>query len=97
MAKAKKTKDDKNDGLGFEAELFKAADKLRGNMEPSDYKHVALGLIFLKYISDAFEAKHQALREEDAQAAEDKDEYLAENVFWVPKEARWSHLQASAK
>ncbi len=83
--------------LGFEAELFKAADKLRGNMEPSDYKHVALGLIFLKYISDAFEAKHKALLAEDAQAAEDKDEYLADNVFWVPKEARWSHLQAGAK
>ena len=83
--------------LGFEAELFKAADKLRGDMEPSDYKHVALGLIFLKYISDAFEAKHQALLAEDAQAAEDKDEYLADNVFWVPKEARWSHLQANAK
>lgn len=83
--------------LGFEANLFKAADKLRGNMEPSDYKHVALGLIFLKYISDAFEAKHTALLAEDAQAAEDKDEYLADNVFWVPKEARWSHLQANAK
>ena len=88
----------KNGGtLGFEAEMFKAADKLRGNMEPSDYKHVALGLIFLKYISDAFEAKHKALLAEDAQAAEDKDEYLADNVFWVPKEARWSHLQANAK
>ncbi|MGC9237907.1 MAG: type I restriction-modification system subunit M, partial [Thiomonas sp.] len=72
-------------------------DKLRGNMEPSDYKHVALGLIFLKYISDAFEAKHKALLAEDALAAEDKDEYLADNVFWVPKEARWSHLQANAK
>jgi type I restriction enzyme M protein len=83
--------------LGFEADLFKAADKLRGNMEPSDYKHVALGLIFLKYISDAFESKHKALLAEDAQAAEDKDEYLADNVFWVPKEARWSHLQANAK
>ena len=83
--------------LGFEADLFKAADKLRGNMEPSDYKHVALGLIFLKYISDAFEAKHKALLAEDAQAAEDKDEYLADNVFWVPKEARWSYLQANAK
>lgn len=83
--------------LGFEADLFKAADKLRGNMEPSDYKHVALGLIFLKYISDAFEAKHKALLAEDAQAAEDKDEYLADNVFWVPKEARWSNLQANAK
>ncbi len=88
----------KNGGnLGFEAEMFKAADKLRGNMEPSDYKHVALGLIFLKYISDAFEARHQALLAEDAQAAEDKDEYLADNVFWVPKEARWSRLQANAK
>ena len=83
--------------LGFEAELFKAADKLRGNMEPSDYKHVALGLIFLKYISDAFEARHAALLAEDVAAAEDKDEYLADNIFWVPKEARWSHLQANAK
>lgn len=83
--------------LGFEADLFKAADKLRGNMEPSDYKHVALGLIFLKYISDAFEARHQALLAEDPQAAEDRDEYLADNVFWVPKEARWSHLQANAR
>jgi type I restriction enzyme M protein len=82
---------------GFEAELFKTADKLRGNMEPSDYKHVALGLIFLKYISDAFEAKHRTLLEEDARAAEDKDEYLADNVFWVPKEARWSHLKANAR
>ena len=91
--------DSKNNGgnLGFEAELFKAADKLRGNMEPSDYKHIALGLIFLKYISDAFKAKHKALLAEDAQAAEDKDEYLADNVFWVPKEARWSHLQDNAK
>ncbi|MBQ7625985.1 MAG: type I restriction-modification system subunit M N-terminal domain-containing protein, partial [Rhodocyclaceae bacterium] len=83
--------------LGLEAELFKAADKLRGNMEPSDYKHVVLGLIFLKYISDAFEARHAALLAEDAQAAEDPDEYLAENIFWVPPQARWSRLQASAK
>jgi len=91
--------DSKSNGgnLGFEAELFKAADKLRGNMEPSDYKHVALGLIFLKYISDAFTAKHKALLAEDAYLAEDKDEYLADNVFWVPKEARWSHLRANAK
>lgn len=83
--------------LGFEAELFKAADKLRGNMEPSDYKHVALGLIFLKYISDAFESRHAELLADDPQAAEDKDEYLADNIFWVPKEARWSHLKASAR
>jgi len=83
--------------LGFEAQLFLAADKLRKNLKPSDYKHVALGLIFLKHISNAFEARHKTLLDEDPAAAEDPDEYLAENVFWVPKEARWSHLQASAK
>lgn len=97
MAQKDTAKNGNGGNLGFEADLFKAADKLRGNMEPSDYKHVALGLIFLKYISDAFEAKHKALLGEDAQAAEDKDEYVADNVFWVPKEARWSHLQANAK
>ena len=97
MANGDSSKNGNGGNLGFEAEMFKAADKLRGNMEPSDYKHVALGLIFLKYISDAFEAKHKALLAEDALAAEDKDEYLAENVFWVPREARWSHLQAHAK
>jgi type I restriction enzyme M protein len=95
---AKPEKRNGNGGnLGFEAQLFLAADKLRKNLEPSDYKHVALGLIFLKYISNAFEAKRTALLAEDAAAAEDPDEYLAENVFWVPKVARWSHLQASAK
>ena len=81
---------------GYEAELWAMADKLRGNMEPSDYKHVALGLIFLKYISDAFEAKRTELLKEEFANAEDPEEYLAENVFWVPKEARWSHLQARA-
>lgn len=83
--------------LGFEADLFKAADKLRGNMEPSDYKHVALGLIFLKHISDSFEAKRTELLADYPDGAEDPDEYAAENVFWVPKQARWSHLQANAK
>ena len=83
--------------LGFEAQLWAAADKLRGNMEPSDYKHVALGLIFLKYISDAFEAKRAALLTDALADPEDPEEYLAENVFWVPKAARWSHLQARAK
>ncbi len=100
MAMSKRVKAaEKNNGgtLGFEAELFKTADKLRGNMEPSDYKHVALGLIFLKYISDAFEARHAELLKEDPKAAEDKDEYLADNIFWVPKEARWSHLRANAR
>jgi len=87
----------KGGDLGFEADLFKAADKLRGNMEPSDYKHVALGLIFLKHISDSFEAKRAELLANYPDGAEDPDEYSAENVFWVPKEARWSHLQANAK
>lgn len=88
----------KNGGnLGFEAELFLAADKLRKNLEPSDYKHVVLGLIFLRHISGTFEAKRAALLAEDPQSAEDQDEYLAENVFWVPKEARWTYLQANAK
>jgi type I restriction enzyme M protein len=86
-----------NGDLVFTAELFKAADKLRGNLEPSEYKHVALGLIFLKYISDAFEAQHAKLTADAHADAEDPEEYLAENVFWVPKEARWSYLQANAK
>src|SRR5262245_23242991 len=92
-----KTKNGNGSILGFEAQLFAAADKLRKNLEPSDYKHVALGLIFLKYISNAFEAKRAALLAEDPAAAEDPDEYLAENVVWVPKEARWSHPQDNAK
>ena len=93
---AKQT-NDVGSSLGFEAQLWAAADKLRGNMEPSDYKHVALGLIFLKYISDAFEAKRGDLLAEELADPEDPEEYLAENVFWVPKAARWSHLQARAK
>ena len=100
MAKAKSISSNGNGNganVGFESELFKAADKLRGNMEPSDYKHVALGLIFLKYISDAFESKHSQLFKDDPGSAEDPDEYLAENIFWVPKDARWSHLRANAK
>lgn len=84
--------------MGFEAQLWAAADALRNNMDAAEYKHVVLGLIFLKYISDAFEAKHTQLQAEVAQGAdpEDPDEYKAEGIFWVPKEARWSHLQASA-
>ena len=98
MAKSSAKKQNNDDAnLGFEAQLWATADKLRGNMEPSDYKHVALGLIFLKYISDAFEAKRAELLQEELADAEDPEEYLAENVFWVPKEARWSHLQAKAK
>ncbi|MBK9262335.1 MAG: SAM-dependent DNA methyltransferase [Polyangiaceae bacterium] len=85
--------------LGFEAKLWQAADKLRNNMDAAEYKHVVLGLIFLKYISDAFEEKHAALLADKKSGAdaEDPDEYRADNIFWVPKEARWSHLQANAK
>lgn len=83
--------------LGFEADLFKAADKLRGNLEPSEYKHVTLGLIFLKYISDAFEIQHAKLEAEDYADPEDPEEYLAARVFWVPDIARWSNLKANAR
>ena len=95
--KATERTNDNGATTGYEAELWAMADKLRGNMEPSDYKHVALGLIFLKYISDAFEAKRAQLLNEEMADAEDPEEYLAQNVFWVPKDARWSHLQAKAK
>jgi type I restriction enzyme M protein len=72
--------------LGFEATLWATADKLRGNLDAADYKHVVLGLIFLKYISDAFEEKHAQLCAEQKKTGanpEDRDEYLAENIFWV--------------
>jgi type I restriction enzyme M protein len=96
--RARATSDKARGGdLGFEAELFKAADKLRGNMEPSDYKHVALGLIFLKHISDSFEVKRTELLADYPDGAEDRDEYAADNVFWVPPTARWSHLRTNAK
>src|SRR3979411_1914327 len=83
--------------LGFEAELWKAADALRSNMDAAEYKHVVLGLIFLKYISDAFEEHHGELLAERGADPEDPDEYRAENIFWVPLAARWSHLQKKAK
>jgi type I restriction enzyme M protein len=92
---------DSTANLGFEAKLWLAADKLRNNMDAAEYKHVVLGLIFLKYISDSFEEHRAKLVAGDGDFAganpEDKDEYLAANVFWVPKEARWAHLQANAK
>src|SRR5579859_3133135 len=83
--------------LGFEQKLWQAADKMRGHMDASEYKHVVLGLIFLKYISDAFEERHAALEKEKGADPEDRDEYLAENIFWVPKQARWSFIQGKAK
>ena len=85
--------------VGFETELWKAADALRGSMDSGEYKHVVLGLLFLKYISDAFEEQHAILeagRDEGADP-EDPDEYKATNIFWVPREARWSLLKANAK
>ncbi len=95
--KNSKTKNGNGAILDFESQLWAAADKLRGHMDASEYKHVVLGLIFLKYISDSFEEVHaQLVKEKDADP-EDRDEYLAQNVFWVPKEARWSFLQGKAK
>ncbi len=82
--------------LGFEAKLWQAADALRNNMDAAEYKHVVLGLIFLKYISDAFEAKHADLLKEKGADPEDPDEYRAEGIFWVPPEARWSYLKKQA-
>ncbi len=83
--------------LGFEEKLWKAADKLRSNMDAAEYKHVVLGLIFLKYISDSFEEKKRQLEKDKEADPEERDEYLADNVFWVPKVARWDYIQANAK
>jgi type I restriction enzyme M protein len=79
--------------VGYEAQLWQMADALRGSLDAAEYKHVCLGLLFLKYISDAFEEKHAALLAEKAQRAdpEDPDEYRAKDAFWVPPEARWPH------
>ncbi|WP_339137130.1 MAG: class I SAM-dependent DNA methyltransferase [Candidatus Electrothrix sp. GW3-4] len=96
MAKKKKKTDEP-----IEKQLFKAADKLRKNIDAAEYKHVVLGLIFLKYISDSFENLHSKLvagkGEYEGADPEDKDEYAAENVFFVPQTARWSHLLSRAK
>ncbi len=86
-----------SESLGFEAQLWAAADKMRGHMDPAEYKHVTLGLIFLKYISDAFEEKYEILSKEDYANPEERDEYLAENVFWVPKDSRWKFIRSQAK
>jgi type I restriction enzyme M protein len=114
-AKAKPKAKASTGRLGFESTLWDAADLLRNNMDPSEYKHVVLGLLFLKYIADAFEERREDLRQvvtnpnsdyfveaderadELAELLEDRDEYTAENVFWVPEAARWSHLRAQAK
>lgn len=88
------------DRLQLERTLWQAADKLRSNMDAAEYKHVVLGLIFLKYISDAFQERYNTLKEEEAATGadpEDKDEYVAERIFYVPPSARWSWLQGRAK
>lgn len=112
MPKNASKKNSNGANLGFESTLWAAADKLRGNMDAAEYKHVVLGLIFLKYINDAFEERQRKLEkelsdpngewyiediEERGYALEDRDEYAAANVFWVPRRARWNGLQAHAK
>ena len=88
-----------NSDNDFEKKLWKSADKMRSNMDAAEYKHVVLGLIFLKYISDTFNEVHTVLetRKEDFSDPEDRDEYISRNVFWVPPEARWDYLQRNAK
>ena len=95
MAKSTKSKQDKQ--LPFEQTLWLTADVLRKNIDAAEYKHIVLGLIFLKYISDAFEEEYQKLKATAGADPEDKDEYLADNIFFVPKEARWSYLLSRAK
>src|ERR1700736_1360148 len=84
--------------LGFEAKLWQAADALRGNMDAAEYKHVALGLIFLKYISDRFEERRaRALADpEEAPLVDERDLYIGDNVFWVPDRARWVFIKETA-
>lgn len=82
--------------VGFEEKLWLAADKLRSNMDAAEYKHVVLGLIFLKYVSDSFTEKYEQLKAEGYGDEEDRDEYLADNIFWVPKESRWESIKAHA-
>jgi type I restriction enzyme M protein len=94
----KEQKQRKNsDALGFENQLWEAADKLRSNMDAAVYKHVVLGLIFLKYISDSFDELYEALKADHEADEEDEDEYIAQKVFWVPKAARWTKLKDNAR
>lgn len=96
--KAKKHKKESNSAkLGFEETLWQSADKLRGHLDAAEYKHVVLGLIFLKYISDAFDELYQNLEADEYANPEDRDEYLAENIFYVPQAARWQVFQDNAK
>lgn len=96
---AKKAAGNNSVSLGFEAQLWRAADTLRGSMDAAEYKHVVLGLIFLKYVSDAFDGLRARLEAERHLGAdpEDPDEYRAQNVFWVPPGARWERLRQNAR
>jgi type I restriction enzyme M protein len=90
----------KEQSTNFEAQLFKAADKLRKNIDAAEYKNVVLGLIFLKYISDNFNDLYEKLKNKtfsEYDDPEDRDEYQARNVFFVPEQARWQNIQAQAK
>ena len=87
----------KKENSSFERKLFKAADKLRKNIDAAEYKHIVLGLVFLKYISESFTELYHKLEADEWSDPEDRDEYIAENVFFVPKVARWSHIHAQAK
>ena len=96
----KQNKKSNGTNVGFEETLWAAADKMRNNMDPAEYKHVVLGLIFLKYISDSFEEVATKIKNDPEYYAgqeEDKDAYLAENVFWVPQVARWEYIKNNAK
>ena len=94
--KGEKTMAGSTSNIGFEKQIWDAACVLRGNIDASEYKSVVLGLIFLKYISDRFEAKYKELVEEGDGFEEDQDEYTAENIFFVPENARWSAIAAAA-
>ena len=85
----------KTSNNNFEQQLFKAADKLRKNIDAAEYKYVVLGLVFIKYISETFDELYEKLEADEYSDPEDRDEYLAENIFFVPQIARWSHCKSS--
>ena len=87
----------KEQNTNFESQLFQAADKLRKNIDAAEYKNVALGLIFLKYISESFDELYEKLASEEYSDPEDRDEYTAKNIFFVPEVARWKYIQSRAK
>jgi type I restriction enzyme M protein len=97
MAVQQKLTPNKEKDIDFEDKLWKAADKLRSNMDAAEYKHVVLGLLFLKYISDAFSEVREELKKDPTSDPEDVDEYISRRAFWVPKEARWNYLAKNAK